>query len=124
MHFMRGEAGSGGVAPPSSAQEECRRDAVKWAAELVRIASENPPGREIQAAEYCAERMRGLRLDVALDEFEPGRANVTAYYGDRDNLGIVFNGHLDVVAAREAGNIRRTLEPWQTGFCGGGDRLT
>jgi len=71
--------------------------ALKNAAELVKRNSVNPPGDEYEAALYCAEELKKLGFDVVLDEFEPRRCNVIATYGDKDDIGILFNGHLDVV---------------------------
>jgi len=73
--------------------------AVGFAQELVRIPGVNPPGEELAVAERCAGRLRAAGLRVTLDEFLPGRANVIAFAGDPDDLGLVFNGHLDVVPA-------------------------
>ncbi len=84
--------------------EACRRQAVEWTRDLVRINSENPPGRELEAAEFCAAALRETGMDVTLDEFAPGRANVTAFFGNPAELGLVFNGHIDVVAANSGWN--------------------
>ena len=79
--------------------EECQENAVSWCVDLIRINSENPPGSEKECAEYCCRILESLGMETVLDEFEPGRANVIAYIGNRDKIGIVFNGHLDVVPA-------------------------
>lgn len=73
--------------------------AVHLTRELVRTPSENPPGNELEAARLCARVLEELGLHVILDEFTPGRANVIAYAGNRDDVGLVFNGHLDCVPA-------------------------
>lgn len=78
---------------------QCRSDAVQWTAELVRINSENPPGNEYNVAMFCANKLREIGLEVVVDEFLPQRVNVTAYAGNKDDIGIVFNGHMDVVIA-------------------------
>ena len=61
--------------------------------------SVNPPGEEREVARICAMHLNKLGLDVKLDEFAPGRANVVAFAGDPDNLGLVLYGHLDCVPA-------------------------
>lgn len=81
--------------------QECQEDAVRWTQELVKIPSENPPGSELACAQYCAELLTALGMEVHLDPFAPGRANVVAYAGNRDELGIVLNGHIDTVPANE-----------------------
>lgn len=80
---------------------ECRRDALNWTRELIRRNSENPPGYEIECANFCADILRALGMDVTVDEFLPGRANVVAFLGNREHIGMAFNGHLDVVAAKD-----------------------
>ena len=81
--------------------ESCRQDAVAWTQELVRLNSENPPGRELACVLRCGEILREAGMEVAVDEFAPGRANLTAFAGDRERLGIVFNGHIDTVPAKD-----------------------
>ena len=81
--------------------EQCRQDAITWTRDLVRINSENPPGCELGCAQYCAKILRELGMDVTVDEFAPNRANVVAFAGNRDDLGIAFNGHLDTVVAKD-----------------------
>lgn len=81
--------------------ESCRRDAVEWTRELVRRNSENPPGRELDCIRWCGDILRGLGMEVSVDEFAPGRANLTAFAGDRNQLGIVFNGHIDTVPVKD-----------------------
>jgi len=78
---------------------ECRADAVSWTQSLVRIPNVNPPGGEREVALFCAEQMRALGLGITVDEFEPGRANFLVCAGNREDIGILFNGHMDVVPA-------------------------
>lgn len=78
---------------------ECRKNAVEWTRELVRLKSENPPGNELAPARFCEGILRGIGMDVTFDEFEPNRVNVIAYAGNRADVGIVLYGHLDVVTA-------------------------
>lgn len=75
----------------------CQKDAVKWTRDLVRINSVNPPGDELATARYCEAILRDLGMEAEFDEFEPNRVNVVAYAGNRNDIGIVFYGHLDVV---------------------------
>lgn len=80
--------------------KECQEDGIRWCVDLIKLNSENPPGKEIACARYCCDVLRSFGMEVKLDEFEPGRANVIACFGNRDDIGIVFNGHLDVVPAK------------------------
>lgn len=68
-------------------------------AALVAIRSENPPGREVEAARYVAESLRVMGLDVALDEYKPGRVNVEARLANGAGPAFAFNTHMDTVPA-------------------------
>jgi acetylornithine deacetylase/succinyl-diaminopimelate desuccinylase len=47
-------------------------------ATLVGFRTENPPGREIEAAQFLASLLDQDGFEVSLDEYKPGRANVVA----------------------------------------------
>lgn len=66
---------------------------------LIAINSENPPGRENEAVTYLAEVFRGMGLQVSVDEFSPGRANVVARLENGSGPTFAFNSHVDVVPA-------------------------
>jgi succinyl-diaminopimelate desuccinylase len=68
-------------------------------ARLISFNSENPPGREIEAIVYLADLLRGIGLDVTIDEFSPGRANVIARLENGAGPVFAFNSHVDVVPA-------------------------
>ncbi len=73
-------------------------DVVKFCQELVRIKSVNPPGDELQAAEYVASVMKKIGLEVELIKHSPTRASVLARVKSlRKKPGLLFNGHLDTV---------------------------
>ncbi len=66
--------------------------------ELVRMDTRDPPGREIVIARHACERLRQAGLEVELDEFVPGRANVVARVRGRGKRpAIVFSAHFDTV---------------------------
>lgn len=73
--------------------------AVSLAEALIRCNSANPPGGEREAALLLAEPLRRAGFAVQLDEFEPNRCNLTATLGDPDHIGLLLQGHLDVVPA-------------------------
>ena len=68
-------------------------------ARLISFNSENPPGHEIEAIDYLADLLRGIGLDVTIDEFFPGRANVIARLENGAGPVFAFNSHVDVVPA-------------------------
>ncbi|TNC06201.1 M20 family metallopeptidase [Methylobacterium terricola] len=70
-------------------------------ADLVAIRTENPPGREVEAAAFVASRLREAGLDVALDAYKPGRVNVEARLVNGPGPVFAFNTHLDTVPAGE-----------------------
>ena len=49
--------------------DELQDEAIKLFQDIVRIPSFNPPGNEKEVADYCADYMRGLGMEV--DQIEP-----------------------------------------------------
>ena len=70
-------------------------------ARLVSIDTENPPGREVEAAAYLASELSGIGLTVETKEILPGRANVVARLANGPGPVFAFNSHIDVVPAGE-----------------------
>ncbi|MBS7534143.1 M20 family metallopeptidase [Ancylobacter sonchi] len=68
-------------------------------AELVALRTENPPGREIDAAWYIRDRLAPFSFEIALDEYKPGRVNVEAKLVNGPGPVFAFNTHMDVVPA-------------------------
>jgi acetylornithine deacetylase/succinyl-diaminopimelate desuccinylase family protein len=66
---------------------------------LVAANTENPPGREIEAAKYLAHQLTGLGLDVNLQDIAEGRPNVVARLENGQGPVFAFNSHMDVVPA-------------------------
>ena len=68
--------------------------------DLVRIDTTNPPGNELQLANALAAWLRHRGIEAVIDEFEPGRANLSAQVqGARPGRTLMFNTHMDVVPA-------------------------
>ncbi len=67
--------------------------------ELVRAASENPPGEEAAAGALTAEMCEAAGLDVNLYEAAPGRPNVLARTGAGEGPTVCYCSHIDVVPA-------------------------
>lgn len=70
-------------------------------AELVAIDTQNPPGFEAEAARYVAARLSEMGLEVALDEYKPGRVNVEARLLNGPGPVFAFNTHMDTVPAED-----------------------
>ncbi|MCS7125565.1 MAG: M20 family metallopeptidase, partial [Aigarchaeota archaeon] len=63
------------------------------------INSENPPGRELEAASYVAEELAKIGVKTKIDRFEEYRANVIGIIDVIDKPSILLNTHLDTVPA-------------------------
>lgn len=69
---------------------------------LIRIPSENPPGREEAAARYVLQLLRAEGIEAELQWAAPQRPNVVARLkGTAEGPALLYNGHLDVVPAGE-----------------------
>ncbi|GIO52402.1 M20 family metallopeptidase [Paenibacillus cineris] len=69
---------------------------------LIRIPSENPPGREEEAARYVLQLLRDEGIEAELQWAAPQRPNVVARLkGTAEGPALLYNGHLDVVPAGE-----------------------
>jgi acetylornithine deacetylase/succinyl-diaminopimelate desuccinylase-like protein len=90
--------------PGAEGTSLAEREAVAFAADLIRIDTTNRGGgdcRERPAAEYVAERLAEAGLEPVLLESAPGRANVVARIAGADPSAdaLLAHGHLDVVPA-------------------------
>ncbi len=75
---------------------------LEVASTLIRINTENPPGREVEAASYVAERLAELGIKSRVDRFEGDRGNVVGELGG-GTPSILFNTHLDTVPVGDKG---------------------
>jgi acetylornithine deacetylase/succinyl-diaminopimelate desuccinylase family protein len=97
--------GTGGTAPAQTVNDE---QITRLLQDLVRIPSVSPHGDpgtaqkntgEAQIAEYIAEVLRKLALDVELREVEPGRPNVIGKFTSRGaRRSVAFAPHTDTVS--------------------------
>ncbi|MEM3398490.1 MAG: M20 family metallopeptidase [Nitrososphaerota archaeon] len=73
---------------------------VNIASKLIRINSENPPGREFETASFIADELAKIGMKTTIDRFEESRANVIGVYGgEYQHPSIMLNTHLDTVPA-------------------------
>lgn len=70
-------------------------------ADLVAIDTENPPGREHEAALFLARILASAGIAAALDEYSPGRTNIVARLENGSGPVFAFNTHMDIVPAGE-----------------------
>lgn len=79
-------------------------DAPRMKADLERLVAfntENPPGRENEAAHFLASLLQSDGFAVSLDEYKPGRVNLVARLENGPGPVFAFNTHMDVVPAGE-----------------------
>jgi acetylornithine deacetylase/succinyl-diaminopimelate desuccinylase len=66
-------------------------------AQLVALDTQNPPGRETDAAAYVRDLVSGEGFDLSLTEYKPGRVNVVARLNNGEGPSFALNTHMDVV---------------------------
>ena len=70
-------------------------------ASLVSIDSQNPPGREVEAAGFLHDLIKPEGFDVSSAEYKPGRVNLIARLENGSGPVFAFNTHMDVVPVGE-----------------------
>ncbi len=68
---------------------------------LVAIDTQNPPGRETEAAALLASELRDIGFAVEVRPLGPGRANVVARFDNGPGRCFTLNSHMDTVPAGE-----------------------
>jgi acetylornithine deacetylase/succinyl-diaminopimelate desuccinylase-like protein len=82
---------------------EVEKQATDFLRAYIQIDTSNPPGNEIAAARFLADRFRQAGIAAEVFESEPGRGSVLARVKGTGALRpIVLLSHLDVVPAKEA----------------------
>lgn len=74
---------------------------IGWLEALVAFDTQNPPGREAEAAQWLARTLAELGLDVRIEDALPGRPNVIGELDNGEGPTFAFNSHVDVVPAGE-----------------------
>ena len=73
-------------------------EAIEYLSTLVRFDTTNPPGNELECAQYLADIFRKEGIEPEVLESEPGRGNVIARLkGDGSKKPLLLMSHLDVV---------------------------
>jgi acetylornithine deacetylase/succinyl-diaminopimelate desuccinylase len=70
-------------------------------AALVAIDSQNPPGREVEAAAFVRSLLSPASFEVSITEYKPGRMNLAARLENGAGPTFAFNTHMDVVPVGE-----------------------
>ena len=72
--------------------------AVEITQDIVRMDTRNPPGREVECANYLGNLLSDAGIDVQSYEFAADRTSLVATLkGNGNNPPICFGGHIDVV---------------------------
>ncbi len=81
-----------------------KEDPISLAQMMIRIDSENPPGKEKELADFMADILRAAGLETIEYDFKPKRPNVVGVYHSRSSVrSLIFNGHLDTVPFGDLG---------------------
>ncbi len=92
--------------------EDEQQEIITLLQTLIQFRTEDPPGREIEIAQFLHETMIAWGLESELDEFEPGRANVVGRVRGEGALpGLIFSAHLDTMTIG--------TQPWTVNPFGG-----
>src|SRR5439155_21664398 len=92
------------------AAQDLHQHAVQILTGLVKIDTSNPPGNEIQAAQYVKNLLdaQGIRSEIV--ESAPGRASLIARLkGNSSKKPLLLMGHLDVVGVERS---KWTVDPF------------
>ena len=68
-------------------------------ARLVAFDTQNPPGRELEAAQWLKSAMAGMGFAADTTDIMPGRTNVVGVLDNGPGPAFAFNTHIDVVPA-------------------------
>lgn len=74
------------------------KEVTQYLQDLIRFDTTNPPGNEIQCAQYLATILQREGFDPVVTESDPGRGNVTARLSGGKKDALMLLGHTDVVA--------------------------
>lgn len=86
--------------PKGQLQTGIKDEVTDLLRDLIRIDTTNPPGNEIEAAEYLAKTLEEEKFDCEILESKLGRGNlITRLQGSHGKPSILLLSHLDVVAA-------------------------
>ena len=70
--------------------------------DMIRIDTTNPPGNELELAEYVSGLLSQMGLETEIQNIRDSRANVLGLLkGEERQPTLLFNGHSDVVPAGE-----------------------
>ncbi|MFL5577947.1 MAG: M20/M25/M40 family metallo-hydrolase [Gemmatimonadaceae bacterium] len=96
-------AAQGSAPPPPADWEAVRAETLEHLKRMIRLDTQNPPGREMQVARYLDSTLRAAGVETALFEPAPGRAAFVARLkGTGAKRPVILMGHMDVVGVERA----------------------
>ncbi len=69
--------------------------------DLVAFDTQNPPGKEVEAAAYILSQLQAMGCRAEAVDFLPGRTNVVGVFDNGPGPVFAFNTHIDVVPVGE-----------------------
>jgi succinyl-diaminopimelate desuccinylase len=76
--------------------DDLREEIIKFHQDIIRIPSENPPGKYHEISKFIQNKFEDLGLQTINK-----RNNVVGTYGDIENPSLILYGHMDTVPAYE-----------------------
>ncbi len=100
--------------PTSILRNEQRQELINLVSDLVRLPSENPPGREFLVEQFLIRYCKMNDLHVERVPVTSNRANlIITLPGDRDDDPLAFTGHMDVVPVWNDELLRWQTSPFE-----------
>ncbi len=102
------------VSVPSHAQEPdwtaASRETLEHLQAMIRMNTVNPPGNELQVAQYLDSTLRAAGIETHLFEPAPGRGSLVAVLkGNGSKKPVLIMGHMDVVGVE---HDKWTVDPF------------
>lgn len=110
---------TGSFSPAYLSVGQCQ-DLIKLVSDLIRLPSENPPGRETLVEQYLIQYCQKNRLRVDRVPVTSNRANlIITLAGESDDDPLTFTGHMDVVPVWNDERLRWRTDPFEPVVQGG-----
>lgn len=79
--------------------DETSEEIIELCSKLVKIPSENPPGDMSEIASFLQTYLEERDVEVQTYEPKKGRISLVCHIGNKEEPGLILNGHMDVVPA-------------------------
>ncbi len=82
---------------PCNDYADLEQMAIDIAQKLIKFENPNPPGNDKEITVYISELLEGFGFDVEIHRVNDRVYALRACLGNKDHIGLIFSGHLDVV---------------------------